>query len=638
MEAQALIQSVKKYYPEIKKSEEQLILEGALYLKEHGSSIDISQAEAILETLIELEPDVDTICTVLVQSFSCKSESLEGYCNETITFLHENLESLRNIKLRSENEDSENIKRILIALSKDIRVLVIHLARYLWWLENVQKLEPERATIAAHGGLKIYAPIAEKLDIYVLKAKIEDASFAILTPELYHQIEAESVQSAEQEDIIKDAIKTVEEILQKNGITNAVVEGRKKNTYSVYEKMKRKNFHSVKEVYDLFAVRIITQEQVECYQVLGQIHNHFTPMANRFKDYIAVPKANGYQSIHTTVLGLGSNPNPTEIQIQDQSMYQHAKYGSAAHWAYKKAKSSSYSDDFLHTNSWITKDPEIKDIESEKIFESIAKKVNTERIHVFTPKGDIINLPKDGTPVDFAYAIHSEVGESIINAKVNGNIKPLNYELKSGDVVEVITKKGRKPNPLWLNFVKSQNARGKIKNYLNKARKEVVPEEKEEKKPKTKQPLRPLRLPTKKAGPVKIMIGGEVDVPFKLASCCKPKKNQRIVAYNSRGLEFVVHRRDCRLLEDLEPERFMEAKFVREVKVEIFCTDRIGLLKEILEVVYQENLNVLQSKIEYQEDKKVKVSITVEYVEKDQIRNLANALEKIPNTIYVQLD
>ena len=310
MEFKTLVETIKSYYTDLSESEIQKISEGFEYLETSGTKIQQAQSHDILKRIIRLNPGVDTICTILIQGFPTDDPFLEDqYYNSTIKFLHQNLEKLKNITARSDTEDSENIKRILIALSKDIRVLIIHLARYVWRLQNANTQEPKNAEVLARTGLKIHAPIAEKLDMYVLKAEIEDASFKILNPELFDEIEADSIQNETQQDIIKEAIQTIQKILKDNKLDKTRVEGRKKNVYSVYEKMKRKNFHSVREVYDLFAIRIITQTPEECYQILGQIHTHFTPITSRFKDFIAVPKSNGYKSIHTTVLGLGSNPN-----------------------------------------------------------------------------------------------------------------------------------------------------------------------------------------------------------------------------------------------------------------------------------------------------------------------------------------
>ncbi len=592
-----------------------------------------------LSILMPFKPSLSCVLIALLKKLP--SDQIPSKTSPEILSLINNANQLNSIKFKNSKNNNEEVKKILVTISKDIRVLLVHLTEIILQLRATEP-NTESAEKLAQFGLDIYSPIAEKLDLYVCKAEIEDLSFRLKSPETYKTLTKEiETLSAEQDKIILDGISLIENLFLEKKTPYIRTEGRKKNVYSVYQKMKRKNFSTAKEVFDLFAIRIITNTPEECYQILGILHASFRPISNRFKDYIAVPKPNGYQSLHTTLFGLGTNPNPTEIQIQTKTMYQQAKYGASAHWAYKKNRSSNFSKDFLKKNLWT--DPtnfEDENQSKESIFDELTSKVKNERIHVFTPKGDIINLPQKSTPIDFAFAIHSDIGCSVTNAKVNGVIRPLHYELQAGDIVEVITKKGRTPNPLWLNFVKSHSARSKIRNFINAERKEdsIVDEPINSPLPQ-KNPIRPkskyIDQTQNTSRLASVMIGGERDSPYKIAQCCTPKNGQKIIAYNSRGLEFMIHKQDCKTIANLEPERFMDATFINVTTIHITSQDRIGLLKEIIETISNSNLNITQTKLAYN-DNTTTTSIEVEYIDKKLVMTALAELIKIPNILSAQ--
>ena len=628
MKISKLVSRIRSYYPDISQENLGFLRKSLDILKESPSNTQETQWQ-LLELLLPLKPDIQTIVVALLSYLP--KESIEDDFGEEIQLIHKNLQKLSKIKYQTKNKNPENLNQILIIISQDIRVLLIHLGKAIQELksEAPQKTKEQRAYEAK----EIYAPLAEKLDMYIFKATLEDLSFEILNPEIFKAINDELSHTGKiKTKKIQELIESVKKHLIEEDMNFITIEGRIKNIYSVYEKMRRKNFSSVREIYDVFAIRIITNSANDCYKILGALHTNFTPMPNRFKDYIAIPKPNGYQSLHTTLLGL--DKGPTEIQIQTFQMYQEAKFGKASHWAYKKAKNSNYSLEFLTQHG-------IKQALDGSSTQPLIDRVNQDRIHVFTPKGDIISLPENSTPVDFAYAIHSQVGESIVNAKINGNIRPLDHPLKAGDIIEVISKKGRKPNPLWLKFVKSRSARHKIRHYLNQIRhaEELPPKPEKVKKVFIKKPKRRFTpffkddLKNKK-----ILIGGETDIPFKYAKCCKPRLHHSIIAYNSRGLEFMIHKNNCKILTDLESQRFMDAKFLQQGKIQITHQNDPSASKSIFDIFHENKITPQKIQTIPHEGNTILQEIEFEYHSEEKLDHIINAINKEPYCINISLE
>ncbi|HEY5714676.1 MAG TPA: HD domain-containing protein [Candidatus Gracilibacteria bacterium] len=645
---QDILASVSNYYP-IKDTEKQRLKKAFEFAaKVHKDQFEdgnkagpyIAHPIRIAKQLLELQPDLDTIIAAILHGVlyktATKREVLEQNFGETVAFLCEKITQIWPLTLKAYKENDDYTKQLFLGIAQDVRVLYIQLADIIDNLQCECFLHEGQDRIFAENALNLYAPIAQKLNLYNFKQQLEDYSFKKLSPETYQNIKHQiNAHRRERQNFIEQSVESIKELLDAEKIPFVNVYGRTKNFYSIYTKMKRKNYTSVNDVYDLFAIRIITNKENNCYRILGAIHGHWKPLPHRFKDYVAVPKPNGYQSLHTTILGLVGSSQPTEIQIKTQEMDQLAEFGSASHWAYKKRKGSHFDEAFVKKNDWISQhNHEDPSMNYDQMIHNLSQTVFEERIHVFTPQGEIKNLPKGATPIDFAYAVHSQVGNTTIGAKVNGRIAPLNYELKAGDVVEIMTKSGRQPNPLWLNFVKSSQAKSKIKNHLNRIesqdelpKKEKAPLKDTVLLPKIKKTVS-LEVPDQKSP---ILIGGTKTKSYRMAQCCNPKAYQNIVAFNSRGLEFTIHRQSCKMLEPLEKDRIMEANFLRKLKFKIMAEDRVGILREITDCISGNNINILICNHKVSQKDKVDLNFEIEYIFDDEISNLFEQLREIPN-------
>lgn len=605
---------------------------------------------AATKILLQIKPDIDTVCSCLmhdvIEDTDITAQEMEDRFGEDIRFLCEGVEKVAKVRLRGQEREHESLRKLFVAMAQDIRVIFIKLADRIHNLQTLEHVRPEKRKRIANESINIYASVAEKLGLYEFKHQIEDLCFKNLNPEIYEDIAKQTEQSfAVQEKFLKEAKVQIAKVLKKENIPYRQISGRYKNLYSIYEKLKRKNFSHVSEIFDLVGIRIILQETGDCYRCLGAIHGTWKPIAARFKDYIAVPKPNGYQSLHTTVLGIAKSTSPTEIQIRTEKMHLDAEFGPAAHWAYKQTRSSNFDDGYLEKMSWLPATIEAQDQETKKtnqFFNRISASLSQDRIHVFTPKGDIKNLVKGATIIDFAYAIHSDLGHTCIAGKINGAIKPLSHELKNGDVVEIVTRQGRGPNPLWLNFAKSPSARGHIRGYLNKHQIKTVPKEANlhsektlEKKIKTVSEKSPIKKAKKKT---EIFIGGEKTGNFHLASCCKPKVKDIIVAYVPRGNQFSVHRQDCKTLNRLDPERILEANFIHTKVIIIEGTDRTGMMRQIFDALEHNDQNIIASKLRTDgpAGNEIQWRITVESPSLDDYQKAVKALQSIPNVNLVK--
>ena len=365
----------------------------------------------------------------------------------------------------------ETLRNMFMALAKDIRVVIIKITERLSYMRRMKKLEKSVKEQIAKECLEIYAPISHRLGMSKVKSELEDISFRILLPDEYHKIKEQiDEKKEEREEYIAARIAEVKAKLDEDGI-EATIYGRPKHFYSIYKKMKAKNC-SADDLFDLIAIRVIVNSIKDCYNVLGIVHDMYKPMPGRFKDYIAVPKTNMYQSLHTTVFGEGGRP--FEIQIRTWDMHNVAERGIAAHFSYKeKTKKISDADKKI---IWLRKTLEIqKDLEDNtENLDKIKTEIFGEEVFVFTPKGEIKSMPKGSTPIDFAYAIHQKVAETMVGAKINGRMVPLNTQLKNKDVVEVVTSKTAKgPNRDWLKYVKTTSAKNKITSFLKKEGREI---------------------------------------------------------------------------------------------------------------------------------------------------------------------
>lgn len=574
--------------------------------------------------LIDLGMDYTSVAASflhdVIEDTPVSEGDIEKEFGSEILELVEGVTKLDKIEFKSREEaQAENFKKIFVSMAKDIRVIIIKLADRLHNMRSLNYLSSERQQRIAHETLDIYAPLAGRLGISQIKCELEDLCLKYTDPEAYEFLSV-NIHSklAERQQFVEYAVGELKAILAESNIKGEVF-GRPKHFYSIYKKMKRQG-KTLDQIYDLTAVRVIVDTVDECYELLGKIHKKWKPIPGRIKDYIAMPKENMYQSLHTTVVtDIG---RIFEIQIRTKEMNRTAEFGIAAHWKYKENKEGA--DSFDKRLSWIREVMEWQGglNNSTEFIESLKGDVYNSEVLVFTPKGEVIALVKDATPIDFAYRIHTEVGNKCVGAKVNGKIVPLNTTLCVGDIVEIITSKLSKgPSWDWLRIAKSSGAKAKIKAFFKKSMAEdkqklgramleseaknrgyvfgellnpvsfervgqklsfsTVDEmyaavgcgavsvnqvllklidfyRKEVPVPEKKFVNRPQK-PTENAGGVKIK--GMEGLLIRFAGCCNPVPGDDIVGYVSRGRGITVHRRDCPNMRNEEPERLLEAEW-----------------------------------------------------------------------------
>jgi len=436
----------------------------------------ITHPVAVAEILVELGLDAATICAALlhdtVEDTQYSLSKLQDEFGEEIASLVDGVTKLDRLTY-GPTAEAETVRKMVVAMSRDIRVLIIKLADRLHNARTWQFVSPESATRKAKETLEIYAPLAHRLGINAIKWELEDLSFKTLEPKKYEEIDRLIVErNPSRDELTRDVLSIVSEDLKKEGI-KADVKGRQKHHYSVYQKMvvRGRDFN---DIYDLVGIRVLVDDVRDCYATLGAIHARWSPVPGRFKDYIAMPKFNLYQSLHTTVIG--PTGKAVELQIRTAEMHARAEFGIAAHWKYKGGKSENKQGDSNAEMIWLRQLHEIqqenKDVD--EFLDALRYDLRTPEVFVFTPKGSVIALPFGSTPVDFAYAVHTEVGNKCVGAKVNGKLVSLEVPLNNGDTVEVLTNKSPQAAPSrdWLAFAKSQRARSKIKAWFTKERRE----------------------------------------------------------------------------------------------------------------------------------------------------------------------
>ncbi len=408
----------------------------------------------------------------VVEDTDYTREDLVKDFNEEIADLVDGVTKLGNIKYESKEEiQAENFRKMFLAMSKDIRVLVIKLADRLHNMRTLEFMPPNKQIEKATETLEIFAPLAARLGIFTIKFELEDLALKYLHPEEYDDLVIKIGQmKTKRETIINNVIAEIKESLDDMGFTYDIY-GRAKHYYSIYKKMTVQQ-KDIDEIFDLIAIRIIVETVRDCYAVLGIVHTMWTPIPGRFKDYIAMPKPNMYQSIHTTVIG--ENGEPFEIQIRTKEMHHVAEYGIAAHWKYKEGKTSGESSNDDMKLAWLRQSLELeKDSDDPKDFlENVKMDLFASQVFVFTPQGKVLELPNGSTPLDFAFKIHSEIGYKCVGAKVSGKMVPIDYVLQNGDIVEIVTSSNSSgPSMDWLNIAKSSNARNKIRAFLKRENK-----------------------------------------------------------------------------------------------------------------------------------------------------------------------
>lgn len=583
---------------------------------------------AVVNILVDLGfDDVSTLVAAflhdVLEDTQVTADELEQKFGKEVLELVEGVTKLDKIKFVSaEDEQAENLRKMFFAMAKDYRVIIIKLADRLHNMRTLDALKPEKQIKIATQSLKIYAPLAGRLGLSFVKCELEDLAMRYLYPDDYYElVEYIKTKSKERQQFIEKICDELKAKLQELGIEGEV-NGRQKHLYGIYKKMLKQG-KNIEQIYDISAVRVIVNEVQDCYTVLGAIHTMWMPLPGRFKDYIAMPKPNGYQSLHTTVIT--KFKETFEIQIRTYEMHRIAEYGIAAHWKYKEGKTGATKiDDQIN---WLREvmDTQRESSDSHEFLENIEGNVFTDEVYVFTPKGKVLNLPVGSTTVDFAYAIHSAVGNKCIGAKVNGKIVPLNTVLNTGDIVEILTtNSGKGPSRDWIKFVKTASARTKIRQYFKKEMKEENIKrgkdmlEREAKRRGynlsellstaglnyimnrytlssiddlyasvgfgglttnqiivklidyfkrdllSKNPVAEIKTTSttgKSSSGNGVLIRGYDDFLVRLSHCCNPVPGDKIVGYVSRGRGVSVHCVDCPNVKNMEPERLIEAKW-----------------------------------------------------------------------------
>ena len=479
-----LLDKIKKYNPDLnedllRKAYEHAKTAHLGQVRESGEPY-ISHPLEVAYILSEMEMDTSTIIAALlhdtVEDTTTTIEKITELFGEEVAMLVDGITKLSKISFSSvEEQQAENVKKMLLAMAKDIRVIVIKLADRLHNMRTLRYKSQGKQLEKAQETMDIYAPLAHRLGIHKIKWELEDLALWYLDPEGYYDlVDSVAKKRREREEFIENIKHDLTEKIQGIGIENVFIDGRAKHFYSIYRKMKTQN-KTVDQIYDLFAFRIIVDTVQECYAILGMVHELFKPMPGRFKDFIAMPKPNMYQSLHTTLMGPGGNI--FEVQIRTWEMHRTAEVGIAAHWKYKEGKGKDGRDDKNASQdlAWVRQllETQKEATNAHEFMENLKIDLFTDEVFVFTPKGNVINMAQGATPVDFAYMIHSEVGNKTVGAKVNGKIVTLNYVLNNGDIVEIMTSaNSHGPSKDWVKFIKTSQARNKINQWFKKEQRE----------------------------------------------------------------------------------------------------------------------------------------------------------------------
>ncbi|WP_061254458.1 RelA/SpoT family protein [Leptospira interrogans] len=604
--------------------------------------------------LYELGLDEKVICAGLlhdvIEDTEYSREDMIRDFGEDITDLVEGVTKISKIKSQSkETEAAENIRKIIVATIKDIRVILIKLADKTHNLRTLSFQPPEKQRRIAQETLSLYAPIAGRLGIYKIKSELEDLAFQILNPDEYQEVKKNiNSKKSEREGFI-ETLKII--LLQRLSEIQieADVDGRAKHFYSIYRKMKLKE-KTFNEIFDLRAIRIITNEVKDCYGVLGIVHTLWNPVPGRFKDYIATPKTNMYQSLHTTVIG--PDGKPLEVQIRTRDMNDIAEYGIAAHWIYKEGKPSASEKNVKVKWLELLSSWQDSALDPKEFVEELKYDLHEDEVFVFTPKGEILQLPKGATILDFAFRIHTDVGLKAKGGRINGRMLPLRTELRSGDQIEIITDKRTKPSPIWLRIVRTPSARQKLRSYFKKLREENKKDLQQEAEFAAEITLnvdvleelkkKPSSKPTKQidlaAG--KVIVAGLRGIPVRLSGCCSPLPGDGIIGFVTRGRGVSIHKKGCVTAKQQEQEESMRVITVEwdygqsesiPVLIEVKSKDRQGIFMEIVKSISNTQTNIREFKASTDQRGNLVASFEVDVEHLDQLKEILSNLKQIPD-------
>lgn len=703
-----LFKDIKAVLIEQKRSDEEIARIESAFLfaqKLHDGQFRVSEEPYIIhpvevvKILVGLHMDANTLIAGflhdILEDTDTTPETVEEKFGADVLNLVQGVTKLGKLQFKSNEErQAENFRRLFIAMANDMRIIFLKLADRLHNMRTLNFMTAAKQQKIARETLDIFAPLANRLGIGKIKAELEDLSLRYLEPDKYYEIsQLVSQTKRDREATVKLLIDDISDDVKKAGI-DAKITGRAKHYYSIYSKMKRLNiaFH---ELYDITAVRVIVNNESECYAVLGLIHSRFKPIPGRFKDYIAMPKGNMYQSLHTSVIGPRSKP--LEVQIRTWKMHEVAEFGVAAHWRYKEKGSQKADNQSDKQFSWLRKlveyDKEVTN--AEDYVKTVKMDIFSDQVFACTPNGDVLDFPANATPVDFAYRIHSDVGNRTVGALINGRIAQLDTKLKNGDIVEILTSKTPSPRLDWLNFVVTKQASSKIKQWFKKNNREEHVEvgrsnlEHELTKAvfdelfkqgefdriakimnyqsaedlfaalgygetTTNKVINKLKKPEKKVDDTskfktfsrkkseKDIVGLE-GLMYSIAKCCSPIPGEPIVGVVTRSKGVSVHRVDCKTLETIEPERLMDIHWsgenpnrVYNTTIRIETAEKIGLLKDIIAAVSDNNTNIIYANVKSKPGKVGIIELGLELDNLETYKRVIYAIQAIPDVFSVK--
>lgn len=701
-----LIEKIKTYNPNVDETEIRSAYELARVnhqgQKRNSGEDYIIHPLHVAMILADMNMDSATIIAGLlhdtIEDTSVTYEDIEKKFGKEIAELVDGVTKLKKLNYKSKAEkQAENIRKMVLAMAKDIRVIIVKLADRLHNMRTLEYMTEAKKIEKATETLEIYAPIADRLGMSRVKWELEDLSLRYLDPDEYYKlVDMVNKRRKEREELINSIIDTLKVNLERVGI-KCEINGRPKNFYSIYKKMKVKG-KVFDEIYDLSAVRILTNDIKDCYGALGVVHTLWKPIPGRFKDYIAMPKPNNYQSLHTTVID--NNGETFEVQIRTYQMHQTAEYGIAANWKYKTGQTKTTS--FDENLTWLRQLMEWqKDLNDPNDFmDTLKVDFFADEVFVFSPKGDVINLPEGSTPIDFAYRIHTQVGNTCVGAKVNGRIVPLSYKLSSGNIVDIITNSNSGPSLDWLNIVKSNQAKKKISQYFKiKDRDKNIEKGKEvlEKEAKrlnynvneflkdewidevraklnvstiddlyaalgfgtiklsqvtaklidiynrfNKKPIKNIVKSKRKAQKSGIDVKGVDGVKVRIAKCCTPVPGDDIIGYITIGRGISVHRADCpNVNNNVEESRIVQVSWQKdeansyEAAIEVRALDKPNVIGDVANRINEAKLNMTSLNARSTRDGDAIVDVILEITNIDELEGIIEKLKRVKNVFDV---
>jgi RelA/SpoT family (p)ppGpp synthetase len=647
--------------------------------------------------LADLQSDTDSICAALLHDIledtDSKPEEISLRFGDDVLTLVNGVTKLSKYSFSSKEErQAENFRKMFLAMADDIRVIFLKLADRLHNMRTLNYMRPEKQKEIAKETLEIFVPLANRLGMGLIKAELEDLSLRYINPEKYFEIAQLVAQAkAERDNTIQAIIEKIDSSLKAMNI-NAMITGRAKSYYSIYSKMHRKQM-SYQDLYDITAVRVIVDNEKECYEVLGLIHSAFKPIPGRFKDYIAMPKNNMYRSLHTSVIG--PRGKPLEVQIRTHEMHMIAEHGLAAHWKYKESGKSDKSNKDAEKFAWLRKLVEFQQEtkNAQEFVDSVKLDLFSDEVFVFTPQGDVLDLPANAVPLDFAYRVHTEVGHRCTGALINGRIVPLETKLQNGDIVEIITGKQSKPRLDWINIVVTNAAKSRIRQWFKKNHRdnhiaqgrsnlehELTKASVEElirdgkileiakqmnyqteedlfaaigygeltiqkiiNKLKVEEMAPKVRISKPSSAKTTKAIEGLEGMLHHFSKCCSPVPGEPIVGVITRSRGVSVHREDCKSLSQVDAERVIPINWNANNSAKTYVTklyietiDRIGIFKDVLAKIADQRTNLTQATIKKRGKDFATIEIGLEISSIEHLNKIIAGINSVSDVVSVK--